>query len=209
MLATLENAYGQHFESRLLQEITQVGAYRDLRAGAVLFESGQFVTQIPLLLEGNIKILREYEDGGSLLLHYIEKGDAGSMLMTHCWGTKASEVKAVAELDSRMIMIPKRQAQQWMSQYADWQRFILSNHALRMRQIVGRLEATAFGMLEKNVWEYLREKSRIHQKNTLSLTHDQIARELKSSRVVVSRILKKLEGQQQLSLHRSKIVLNT
>ena len=111
MLQALENTYGHLFDSQLLLQLLQVGSYRDLKAGAVLFESGKLVKQIPLLLEGSIKIIREYEDGGSLLLHYIEKGDAGTMLMTQCWDDQPSEVRAIAELDSTMLMIPKRNAQ--------------------------------------------------------------------------------------------------
>lgn len=208
MLQALEKTYGHLFDSQLLLQLLQVGSYRDLKAGAVLFESGKLVKQIPLLLEGSIKIIREYEDGGSLLLHYIEKGDAGTMLMTQCWDDQPSEVRAIAELDSTMLMIPKRNAQQWMSQYPDWQRFILANHGQRMKQVVDRLEAVAFRPLEENLTFYLTEKKRIHRSSSLQLTHEEIAQDLRTSRVVISRMLKQMERNEKLALHRSRIELN-
>lgn len=208
MLQTLENTYGHLFDSHLLLQLLQVGSYRDLKAGAVLFESGKLVKQIPLLLDGSIKVMREYEDGRSLLLHYIGKGDAGTMLMTQCWDDQPSEVRAVAELDCTLLMIPKRNAQQWMSKYPDWQRFILANHGQRMKQVVDRLEAVAFDSLENNLEFYLAEKKRIHQSSSLQLTHEEIAQDLRTSRVVISRMLKQMERNQKLALHRSRIELN-
>ena len=207
MLGTLEEAYGQYFESRLLQEIVRVGSSRELKAGSIFLEPGAFVKQIPLLLFGALKVTREYEDGSSLLLHYIEKGDAGSMLMTLCWKEQPSQVKAQAEIDTLIITIPKRNAQGWINEFHDWQRFILSNNASRMQQVVKRLENTAFGALEDNLTFYLSEKKRIHQTDILQLTHQNIAQELKSSRVVISRILKQMERKNQVRLSRNRIQL--
>ena len=51
------------------------------------------------------------------------------------------------------------------------------------------------------------EKKRVNGKNELLITHQNIALELHSSRVVISRLLKKLEQTGKIQLKRNKIII--
>ena len=59
-----------------------------------------------MLLRGAIKIMRNDDNDGELLLYYLEKGDTCAMTMTCCLGNKTSKIRATAENDGEMIMIP-------------------------------------------------------------------------------------------------------
>ena len=79
MIQELREEYGQLFEDALINEIVQVGTFKEVPEGYKLMEIGQYVKGMPLLVSGAIKVLREDKDGDELLLYYLEKGDTCSM----------------------------------------------------------------------------------------------------------------------------------
>lgn len=87
MIKELKESYGHIFEDALIDEIVQVGTFKEVPEGYKLMEIGQFIKGMPLLVSGAIKVLREDTDGDELLLYYLEKGDTCSMTMTCCMGT--------------------------------------------------------------------------------------------------------------------------
>ena len=79
---------------------------KEFKEGDVIIDLGDNIKKMPLLLSGAIKILREDFDEGELLLYFIEKGDTCSMSMACCIGDTKSEIRAVAETDGQVVMIP-------------------------------------------------------------------------------------------------------
>ena len=96
MIKDLNHIYGGIFESALIQEINQVGTYREIEAGTEIIRTGEYIKSIPLLLSGAIKVIREYDDGEELLLYYVEEGNTCSMSMSCCVEQRKSQIKAVA-----------------------------------------------------------------------------------------------------------------
>jgi CRP/FNR family transcriptional regulator len=64
-----------------------------------------------------------------------------------------------------------------------------------------------FKKMDERLVNYLKEKSRISGSSLVNLTHQQISEELGTNRVVVSRLLKKLETDNRLLLYRNQIKL--
>ena len=75
MIKELKDNYGHLFENELLNEINQVGTFKEVPEGFKIIDIGNYVKSIPLLVSGAIKILRQDNDGDELLLYFIEKGD--------------------------------------------------------------------------------------------------------------------------------------
>ena len=67
------------------------------------------------------------------------------------------------------------------------------------------IDSIAFNNMDQRLLEYLKNKSRINEDNSIRNTHQEIAGELHSSRVVISRLLKKLEKLGKIELHRNYI----
>lgn len=205
MQKELEENYGYLLESELLSEICNVGQIRDVNEGQTLIDIGQFIKQMPLLLEGAIKILREDEKGEELVLYYLERGDTCAMTLTCCLGNTKSEIKAVAETDARFIMVPVQKMSDWMSKYKSWQNFILLSYQSRMKEMLETIDSIAFLKLDKRLLKYLRDKAMVNHENLLKTTHQEIAEDLHTSRVVVSRLLKKLEIEGSIEMTRNSI----
>lgn len=207
MMQELKARYGRRFEDALISEIIEVGTYREVPAGSRIMEIGDYVRSIPLLLSGAIKILREDEEGDELLLYYLEPGDTCSMTLACCMGDSRSEIRAIAETDTELIMIPMRKMEEWTAKYRSWRNFVFESYHSRLNELLSTVDSIAFKNMDERLVEYLKEKSRITNSNSLYNTHQEIAYELHTSRVVISRLLKKLEHMGRISLHRNHIEL--
>ncbi|MEK6154519.1 Crp/Fnr family transcriptional regulator [Flavobacteriaceae bacterium 3-367] len=205
MRETLQQHYGYLFEPELLAEIQDIAVYKKVKQGDYLMDIGESITAIPLLLQGAIKILREDADGDELLLYFIEQGDTCAMTLSCCLGTHKSEIRAVAETDTELLMIPVEQMERWMGKYEGWQRFILDNYHTRMMELLETVDTLAFLKLDERLLKHLQDKAKVTHDDHIRTTHQEIAYDLHTSRVVVSRLLKKLEREGKIALHRNQI----
>jgi CRP/FNR family transcriptional regulator len=120
-------------------------------------------------------------------------------------GDTKSEIRAVAETDTRLIMIPVQKMSDWMSSYKSWQNFILQSYQSRMKEMLEAIDTIAFLKMDERLLKYLRDKAMVNKEDLLKTTHQNIAYDLHTSRVVVSRLLKKLENENKIKLYRNSI----
>jgi len=209
MIEELKKSYNHLFEDALINEIVQVGTFKEVPAGFKMMEIGSYVKAIPLLVSGVIKILREDTNGDELLLYYLEKGDTCSMTMTCCMGQTKSEIRAVVETDAKLIMIPVQKMEQWTANFTSWRNFVFESYHNRLNEMLHTIDSIAFDNMDQRLLNYLKEKARITQNKVIENTHQEIAYDLNSSRVVISRLLKKLENIGKIKLHRNYIQIIT
>ncbi len=205
MRKELEEAYGFIFEKELLDEIVENGTIKTASAGDKIIEIGEYVTGMPLLLKGAIKILREDNDGDELLLYFLERGDTCAMTLSCCLGETKSEIRAVAETDTSFIMIPISKMEEWTAKYKSWRNFVFESYHSRLSEMLDAIDAIAFLNMDERLMRYLRDKAKINRDETIHSTHQQIAYDMHTSRVVISRLLKKLELDKRISLQRNQI----
>jgi CRP/FNR family transcriptional regulator len=205
MIQELKEGYGNQFEQELINEIVQVGTFKEVPEGFKLMEVGQYVKGMPLLVSGAIKVLRDDNNGDELLLYYLEKGDTCSMTLTCCMGNAKSEIRAIAETDAKLIMVPIQKMEEWTAKYKSWRNFVFESYHNRLNELLHTLDSIAFDKMDMRLIGYLKEKARINKEDTIHNTHQEIAYELHSSRVVISRLLKKLEQMGKIELHRNYI----
>jgi CRP/FNR family transcriptional regulator len=201
--------YGHLFEKELLNEILTIGEYKKVIEGAELIDIGSNIKFMPLVISGAIKILREDENGDELVLYFIEQGDTCAMTITCCLGQSKSKIRAVAERDTEIIMIPVQMIAEWMNKYQSWQNFILQSYHERMQELLEAIDTIAFLNMDERLLKYLKDKAMVNRSEVISVTHKEIANDLHTSRVVISRLLKALEIKGEISLNRNQItVLN-
>ncbi|GAA4075449.1 Crp/Fnr family transcriptional regulator [Flavobacterium cheonanense] len=205
MLDIVKENYSAIFEEKLLEEIAQVARIYDFKEGDVLIDFGDYIKNMPLLLKGAIKILREDFDEGELLLYFIEKGDTCAMTMACCLGDTKSEIKAVAETDVKLIMIPVSKMEEWLGKYKSWRNFVFNSYNNRLKEMLTAIDNLAFMNMDERLLNYLFEKAKINKTNHIQNTHQEIAYDLHTSRVVISRLLKALENEGRIKLHRASI----
>lgn len=209
MLEALNFHYQHLFEPELLEEINRIGKVKTISQGTSIMEIGAPILHMPLLLEGALKVLREDENGEELLLYFLERGDTCAMTLSCCLGNSISEIKAVAETDAKLIMLPIQKMTEWMQKYRSWQEFILQSYQSRMKEMLEAIDTIAFLKMDERLLKYLQDKAMVNQEEYITTTHQEIAYELHTSRVVISRLLKKLEKEEKIQLHRNRIKVIT
>lgn len=207
MQQALKENYGYLFEDELLQEIETVSVLKDVNEGQCLIEIGDSIKFMPLLIHGAIKIMREDEKGDELVLYFLERGDTCAMTLTCCLGDTKSEIRAVAESKTQIIMIPVHKMSEWMGKYKSWQNFILQSYQSRMKELLEAIDTIAFLKMDERLLKYLRDKAMVNHEEQIVTTHQQIAYDLHTSRVVISRLLKKLEKEQKIKMNRNAITV--
>jgi CRP/FNR family transcriptional regulator len=205
MIHELKSNYRQFFEEDLIEEIARVGTIKEVPQGFHLIEIGQYVRYMPLLLEGAIKIMRDDHDGEELLLYFLEKGDTCAMTMTCCMGETKSEIRAIAETDTKLIMIPIEKMESWTVKYKSWRNFVFESYHVRLMELLETVDKIAFLKMDQRLVEYLKDKVKVHEDQIIKSTHQEIAYELNTSRVVISRLLKTLEHKKVVELNRNYI----
>jgi CRP/FNR family transcriptional regulator len=199
--------YSGRFEKALIEEIVSSAKLVEFKEGDVLIDIGNYIKTVPLLITGAIKIMREDLDKGELLLYFIEKGDTCAMTLACCVGNKKSEIKAVAENDGFVAMIPVGKMEEWLGKYKSWRAFVIESYNNRFVELLGALDNIAFMNMDNRLYKYLLEKSQVNRSNIINKTHKEIADDLNSSRVVISRLLKALENEGKIKLNRNSVEL--
>ena len=208
-LDSLKEAYGFIFEEELLKEIAESAKYQRFKAEDYLIEIGDYIKNMPLLLHGAIKILREDTEGDELLLYFLERGDTCAMTLTCCLGQSKSKIRAIAETDGDMLMIPIHKMEEWLTKYKTWRNFVFESYNIRLNEMLEAIDTLAFMNMDERLYKYLTDKAKVLGNPEINNTHQEIANELHTSRVVISRLLKSLENNHKIKLHRNKIeVLN-
>ncbi len=205
MIEELKFNYGYLFEEDLLNEILAIGVYKEFDSNITIIDTNSYIVSIPLLLEGAIKILREDENGDELVLYYLEKGDTCAVTLSCCVGQTKSKIRAVTETDVKLLMVPKEKMSDWLSKYKSWQEFILQSYHNRLQEFIEAVDTIAFLNMDQRLFKYLRDKALVNHNDSISVTHQEIANDLHTSRVVVSRLLKSLEKQGKIKLQRNLI----
>lgn len=205
----IRDALGYVLEEPLIDEIIRVSQLREVLADEVILNVGDKMKMIPIVLEGSIKVSRENDNGDELLLYYIEGGDTCAMTLQCCVRHSASEIKATSMEQSLLLMIPVDMMEVWMHKYKSWREYILQSYHTRLTELMETVDAMAFMRLDERLMKYLVDQAKLLGSLEINLTHQQIAEDLHSSRVVISRLLKQLEIKGKIKLQRNKIVLDS
>lgn len=203
----LQITYPSVFEDDLLNEINQSGTLVQFKANDVMIDFNQQISGIPIILSGAVKIMREDFNEGELLLYFLERGDVCALTMSSYLGHNQSNVRGVAEIDGELVFIPISKMDEWLVKYTSWRRFIFESYNNRIDELLVTVDNLAFNNLNERLKHYLLNVASINKGTSINKTHQEIADELNTSRVVISRLLKVLEKEGFLCLNRHQIIL--
>jgi CRP/FNR family transcriptional regulator len=199
----------QHFpffkEPELVDAIANVAKEVNVKEGDSIIKIGEFIKSTPLISKGLLKIVRQDDEGHEILLYYLDGGNTCVMTVTCCMKQEKSKIKAIAEIDTHLLLIPFHYMDEWMRNFRSWRNFILQTYSARFEEMLATLDSVAFESLDTRLLRYLSDREHALDTNEFHITHQQIAQELNSSREAVSRLLKKLENNGHIQLGRNRI----
>jgi len=205
----METGLIQEFKSspEILSKISSYGITKTFREGEIILNENAHIKSLPIVLKGSVKVMRMDEDGREILLYYIRSGESCIMSFLGGMHNDTSKVKAVADETTDVIFIPITRVTELVKEYPEWLDYIFRLYHKRFEELLEVVNAVAFKKMDERLLDYIRKKCELTKSRTLYVTHEQLANELGTARVVVSRLLKQLENERVVSLGRNKITL--
>lgn len=200
--------FSYSFEDGLLDEMAATGQYVEVPRGEKLIASGEYMKTFPMLLTGLIKIFREEAEGSEIFLYYLTPGETCAVSLTCCMTAQKSSISAVAEEDAEMIVFPISKLEEWFVKFPSWKGFVMEVYQYRFEELLRSVDALAFQNMNQRLWAYLNERTTITEEPEIEITHLEIARDLNTSREVISRLLKGFEKEGLVKLARNRIWVN-
>jgi CRP/FNR family transcriptional regulator len=205
--SALQKVFSPIFEPALLKEIEEKSMQINAPAGQALIAMGQTIKMVPMVIEGTLKVSRINDEGQELLLYYVRPGEGCAMTFSCGMMAQASLVKGAAEEDLTMLCVSVTVMEEWMLKYPSWKKFVMSTIVNEFIEVIKSVDDVTFKRMDDRLISYLKEKSRISGSTLINLSHQQISDEMGTNRVVISRLLKKLENEKRLLLFRNQIKL--
>jgi len=189
------------------ERLSAYGIAKHFKKEEIILNESSYIKAIPIVLKGSLRVMRTDEDGREILLYYIKVGE--SCIMSFLGGIhhETSKVKAVAEEDVEVLFVPIDKVSLLLKEFPEWLDYIFRLYHKRFEELLEVVNAVAFKNIDERLLDFLHKKSDITQSNVISITHEQLANELGTARVVVSRLLKQLEINRTLKLGRNKITI--
>src|SRR5205085_4074962 len=97
-----------------------------------------------------------------------------------------------------VLICPAGLIDQWQLKYPSWNRYVMNIFRKRYDELISNFEVTVFEHIDVRVMEYLKSRAQDEGSSSVHFSHQQLADELGTTRVVISRILKEFERQQQI-----------
>ncbi|WP_347219624.1 Crp/Fnr family transcriptional regulator [Chryseobacterium sp.] len=191
----------------LVEKLYRYGMTKNYYEGDIILDENASIRSIPIVMKGMLKVIRTEEDGREILLYYIKAGESCIMSFLGGMHNEKSIVKAEIEEDAEILFLPVDKVSLFIKEHPEWLDYIFRLYHKRFEELLDIINAIAFKKVDERLLNLLQKKSEITNSDTIQTTHEQLANELGTARVVVSRLLKQLEEDGRVKLGRNKITL--
>lgn len=191
----------------LIRKLYENSIMKHYTAGSVILNENAHIRAIPIVTKGSMKVIRTEEDGREILLYYIKAGESCIMSFLGGMHNETSKVKAEVEEDAEILFLPTDKVSLFIKEYPQWLDYIFRLYHKRFEELLEIVNAIAFKKVDERLLNLLHKKAELTDNRIIAITHEQLANELGTARVVVSRLLKQLEDQGTVKLGRNKITL--
>jgi len=191
---------------KLQEEVLHNGEVVKLKKGDTVVKEGQYVKFLPIVLHGSIRVFQRSEER-EVLLYYVKPGQTCTMSLSAAYFENRSTSYGIATEPTEALVFPSHLITEWQLKFPSWNQYVMRMFRTRYDELVKSLETIVFEHIDVRVMEYLDQKAKEENMTVLKISHQNLANELGTTRVVISRILKHLEKSKKIKLYRSAIEL--
>ena len=191
----------------LRETLSKIGFSKTFAEGDVILNDNAYIKAIPIVIRGSMRVMQTDEEGREILLYYIQAGESCIMSFLGGMHHDTSKVKAIAEEEMEVLFIPIDKVGLLIKEFPEWLDYIFRLYHKRFEELLEVVNAVTFKKLDERLLGLIKKKCELTQNHTLLVTHEQLANELGTVRVVVSRLLKQMEDEGLIKLGRNKISL--
>jgi CRP/FNR family transcriptional regulator len=161
--------------------------------GMVMMCKGDPCNNLMLISDGSLRVQEVSEGGREILLYRVNPGDLCVLSLTSLVDDVPYGAEAVTESPVNGLVISQEQFQRALAGSEGFRNFVLSTLARRLSHVMALVEEIAFKRLDNRLACTLYQLFEKSDSDTLKITHQDLAKELGTSREVMSRLLKEFE----------------
>lgn len=203
----LDNLIEFKSSPEIKEKLSAFGVDKSFAEGDIILNENVYIKSIPIVTSGSVRVMRTDETGREILLYYIKAGESCIMSFLGGMHHDTSKVKAIAEEETHILFIPIDKVNLLIKEYPEWLDYIFRLYHKRFEELLEVVNAVAFKKMDERLLNFLKKKCELTKSHTLYITHEQLATELGTVRVVISRLLKQMEEESLVTLGRNKISL--
>jgi len=185
------------------REFLDFAYYVKIPTGRQIFSEGDNVDGIALLMTGVVRVYKIGHTGREITLYRFGEGESCVITANAILNQQEFPALAVVEREAEAVMVPADTFSDWVRRYDPWRKFVFYLFSQRLVSVMEIVDAVAFQRLDRRVAGLLLRRSQ--KNNPISITHQEIANEIGSSREVVSRLLEDFSSREVVSLSRGEI----
>lgn len=191
----------------LIEKLREHGVNKSYTAGDIILNDSANIRAIPIVINGSAKVMRTDSDEKEILLYYLKPGESCIMSFLGGMHHEVSKVKVIADEDTDILFLPIEKVSLLLKEFPEWLDYVFMLYNKRFEELLEVVNAVAFKKMDERLLNFIKKKCEHTKSDTLNITHEQIANELGTARVVVSRLLKQMEYEGMVQLGRNKISL--
>ncbi len=191
----------------MLAKLKEMGELMVFEKNEVLLNERAYIQSIPIVISGTVKVMQSDDEMRELFLYYIQPGETCIMSFLGGMHNEQSKIKAIAETNCEVLMIPLSQTSQLIRAFPEWVEYIFKIYHIRYEELLQVVNEVSFKKMDERILDFIRRRMSVSGTNQLQVTHEELANELGTARVVVSRLLKQMEKGGIIKLGRNKISL--
>ena len=193
--------------AEITDDLKKYGSLKRFKDGEILIHENRSIQSIPIILKGSVKVYQSDDDYREMLLYYLKEGETCIMSFLGGLYNENSKIKAVAHEDCEILFIPVHKLSILTKKHPQWVDYIFRVYHQWFQELLDVVNAVAFKKMDERLLQYLTKKAEMTGSKSITITHEELANELGTARVVVSRLLKQMEKENLVKLERNKVIL--
>ena len=179
-------------EDNLKEEILKVGILQTVPENSFIVEQHKYIKWLALVISGKVRVWQENEDR-QILLYYVSPVQTCVLSLSATFRDCKSIINAKTDEETTIIKIPVRHATEWSFKYKSWNNFTINSFIFSYEDLLHSYKNLAFNKIDKRLLDYMQSVSKKNNSPYIKLSHSQLAKEIGTTREVVSKILKQFE----------------
>lgn len=164
-------------------------------------------TGLYIIIQGQLRAFINSETGREVTLYRLFDNDVCLMSASCMMKGLTYSISIEAMQDTQAVLIPPKVYKALSASMLCVSEHTQNLMAQHLQDILWIMEQVLFSSLDKRVAALLIEECTIKQSNTLTITHDEIARHLGSAREVITRMLKYFASEGLVEILRGSIII--
>ncbi len=178
---------------------------RTYEKGNIIHSRNQECLGLIKVIEGNVRCFMMSEEGREITLYQMKEGDLDVLSASCVLSQITFETQMRAYDDCELLVMPSLYLSELKEKNLIVRCYIFELLSERFSDVMGTIQRILFTRIDSRIALYLTSIAKNNNTNLIKITHEEVAREINTSREVASRILKQLEEEGTIKLQRGSI----